>query len=216
MPATETDTPADPAIPPCPIGEICKAHEKCAQMCVNCRRDVHASMTRAAGRKLRKLRALPECSVDKCVEFLNSVPQLHLRKHLASMAWWRFSADEDARNADAVQAVMAACPPSRLEFTTEYLHQAMRALSRLSQTQISAWFGCDNVYQIAELFSGDRPVLVGPHCAKCRLYRLGCTAHGTLGAELCTLWEDKFIQSVAASVRKSGEWRDPCKDIPES
>lgn len=217
MPAAKSSSePAAHVTLPCDGDPAFKGLSGFLPACINCRREVEASLTRVAGRKLRKLRLLPECSVARCAEFLSSVSDNSLRLHLSSMAWWRFSAENDSGAAEPVRRIMADCPPFPPEFGKDYLHLAMKELSRLNQAQISAWFGCDDVYHIAALFSGDRPERTGPHCQKCRLYKLGCTYHGMLGSESCPLWEDQFVQGVAAAVSRSGGWNDPCRGVQDA
>jgi len=217
MPAAKPSQGSAPTVAlPCAGDGDFKGLERCLPRCLNCRREVEASLTRVAGRKLRQLRALPSCSAEKCLTFLQSITEPAMRLHLSSMAWWRFSSDGVEGVAEGVRKVMADCPPFAPEFGLAYLHRAFRALSRLSAEQISAWFGCDDVYQMAALFIGERPADVGKHCLKCKLYKMGCTAHGLLGADDCPFWNDAFVQGVAATVAKKAGWKDPCKGIPET
>lgn len=209
MPETESPQTDTDARPPCAAGDA-----GCMQRCMHCRREVEASMSRIARRKLRKIRAHDSCSVARCVTFLKSVADETMRMHLASMAWWRFSAD-DAPAASAVMRVMNACHASKPEEGRAYMHAAVRTLSPLSSEQLSAWFGCENLYQMAALFIGDIPPKLGKHCQKCRLYKQGCNSYGQLTADDCPFWDDSFVQAVAASVAKAGEWRNPCKGIPD-
>ena len=173
-------------------------------------------MSRIGGRQLRKLRAMPECAADRCVAFLKGVQDDAMRLHLASMAWWRFSAADDA-TASSVLRVLSGCTAKEPGSGADYMHRALRTLSPLTQAQLTVWFGCENLYQAASLFMGDRPVLLGQHCQRCRLYKLGCSAYDRIGADDCTLWSDPFVQSVAAAVRKDGgTWRDPCKGLDDN
>lgn len=191
--------------------------EKCPslQICMNCRKAVEESLARVAGRKLRKLKRRPECSVFRCVGFLNTIQDRALRFHLASMAWWRFSSDKDGDAPDAIRAVMNECTVHQPEFCTEYMHGVLKALSPLTPEQLVAWFGHENVFQIAAFYSGLEFDKDGKHCRKCRLYRQGCTMHGLNGADDCPLWKDEFVQGVAKAVAKAGLWRNPCKDVKE-
>ena len=109
-------TPTDPATDECDeLPAQCESQcwmqdaEKCSVRCMNCRREVEASLSRIGGRQLRKLRAREECSPEKCVEFLRGIADESLRLHLASMAWWRFSAEKgDGKSfADYDEMIMA-------------------------------------------------------------------------------------------------------------
>lgn len=210
-PAPETEQ--GPITPPCASAETCGCIEKFASRCMNCRRAVEGSMSRIGGRRTRKLRALEECSARRCVEFLVTVGEDVLRFHLASMAWWRFSAMGEGA-AGPIMRVLSRCKSKEPGSGTAYMHRALRVLSPLTQAQLSVWFGFDNLYQAAALFSDDIPEMVGRHCRKCRLYRLGCTAYDRLWANSCTLWKDSFVQSVAAAIKKAGgSWHNPCRGI---
>lgn len=189
--------------------------QRCMPVCMNCRKAVEESLTRVAGRRLRKLRRLPSCSVETCAEFLKGVDDAEMRFHLATMAWWRFSADEKGTKADQIRAVMAACSVKKPSFGPEYMHRALKTLSPLTEEQLSVWFGCDSLYQVAALFNGEADDRIGPHCGKCRLLKTGCSA-ATLGrAADCTLWNDAWLQGVAGAVTKAGGWKDPCKSVKE-
>lgn len=180
--------------------------------CVNCRRAVEASMSRIAGRNLRKVRVLEECSAARCLEFLRGVKEEAMRLHLASMAWWRFSTD-DAGAAEPILGLIRDARAEIPESGAAYMHRALRVLSPLTSTQLAVWFGCENLYQLATVFMGDRPPSVGRHCSKCGLYKQGCTAYSTLGANDCRLWRDAFVQNVAAAVSHAGRWKNPCSGI---
>lgn len=172
-------------------------------------------MSRIGGRKLRRLRALRQCSADECVVFLGAVRDDALRLHLASMAWWRFSAACD-KGAEAIRRLMVGCASREPDGGVEYMHDALRVLSPLSQEQLAVWFGFENLYQAASLFSGGLPDALGEHCKQCRLYKLGCTDYDKIGADSCPLWNDKFVQSVAAVIRKAGGvWHDPCRSVQD-
>lgn len=184
----------------------------CLSRCVNCRRELELSMSRLAGRKLRQTRLLDECSVERCVSFLQSIKEEAMRLHLASMAWWRFSADNAAGAEpllDMIKASKAEVPDSG----PAYMHRAIRALSPLSPTQLAIWFGCGNLYQLVDVFTGDRPQKVGRHCTKCGLYKQGCTTYNTLGADDCPFWRDAFVQKLASVLAKAGKWHNPCRGI---
>jgi len=182
--------------------------------CMNCRKAVEASMSRIAGRKLRRARKSDECSVARCVAFLRRVPDEPMRLHLASMAWWRFSADNDGVAAPLLKMMRALYARTSMpEPCSDYMHRALRTLSPLTPLQLATWFGCDSLYQMAAVFTPDRPVVVGRYCAKCALYKQGCTAYNVIGADDCPLWEDEFIQQIARVVTKTGGWRDPCKGV---
>lgn len=183
---------------------------------MNCRRDVEESLTRVAGRKMRRLRGLPECSVARCADFLASIEDEGMRLHLSSMAWWRFSSDGSPDGIGRIRKIMTACRPFLPEFGEQYLHSVLRVLSPLSPEQLATWFGHENLYQIVELFSGERPEITGSHCTKCKLYRLGCTAYAMIGADDCPYWKDAFVQSVASAVSKAGVWNNPCKGISDT
>ena len=93
----------------------------------------------------------------------------------------------------------------------------LRVLSPLSQPQLSVWFGFDTLHQAASLFSGGVPYLIGSRCQRCRLYKLGCTDYDKIGANDCPLWDDPFVQGVAAVVKKAGgQWHDPCRWLDEN
>ena len=215
-------TPTDPATDECDeLPAQCESQcwmqdaEKCSVRCMNCRREVEASLSRIGGRQLRKLRAREECSPEKCVEFLRGIADESLRLHLASMAWWRFSAEKGGA-AEPMRQVMEECRARTIGSGTEYMHSAIRALSPLSQHQLSAWFGCDTLYGIVSLFSDDIPEMIGVHCNKCRLYKMGCTDYYRIGADDCQHWHDQFVQKTAAAVKKDGgHWRNPCGGITE-
>lgn len=188
---------------------------RCSVRCMNCRRDVESSLSRIGGRQLRKLRARDECSPSRCVEFLRGIGDDALRLHLASMAWWRFSAEKDGA-AEPMRQVMEECRSCTIGSGTAYLHAALRALSPLSQNQLSAWFGCESLYRIVSLFSDAIPETEGEHCRKCHLYRMGCTDYYRIGADGCQHWRDPFVQKTAAAVKRNkGKWQDPCNGISE-
>lgn len=211
----DTPQPQTQPHPPCADVKQATDAEKIMARCVNCRCDVEKSMSRIGGRQLRKLRNLPECSPEKCTEFLRGVQDDALRLHLASMAWWRFSAACE-RAAEAVRRIMTACKSREPGSGADYMHSALRVLSPLSQVQLTAWFGCDSLYQAASIFSGSVPSLLGEHCQRCGLYKLGCTDYDKLGANECPLWNDRFVQGVASAVKKAGgTWSDPCAGIPD-
>lgn len=183
--------------------------------CIHCRREVERSMSRIGGRRLRHMRSLKQCSAAECVSFLSAVERDALRLHLASMAWWRFSAASD-RGAEAIRRVMVGCVSREPDSGTEYMHHALHVLSPLSQEQLAVWFGFENLHQAASLFSGGLPYAVGEHCRQCRLYKLGCTDYDKIGADDCPLWSDRFVQGVASAIRKAGgAWDDPCAGIPD-
>lgn len=209
-PATETAEGAQDAAPGCPAVE----HDIAADLprCLNCRRAVEASLSRISGRKLRKARALPECSVDRCVRFLNGIEDESMRLHLASMAWWRFSADSDG-SADPLLRIMRGIQADIPQTGVDYVHRALRALSPLTPLQLSIWFGCENLYQVVSAFASDRGPMIGEHCSKCGLYKQGCTSYDSLGADTCPFWGDGFVQSVAKTVSKAGGWRNPCANM---
>lgn len=214
MPAAKPSS-RTPSAEPLPC-ESCRQtlFDRIIPRCLNCRREVESSLTRMAGRRLRKIRKMPSCTVGKCSEFLLSVGDPELRLHLAAMAWWRFSSDGEESTAKAIQRIMEACPAFKNDggpsFGEDYMQRAIRAISPLTTEQITAWFGCDDVYKMASLFYGERPTQVGKHCLRCRLYKAGCTAHGLLGADDCPFWNNPFVQGIARAVVKNGGWRDPC------
>lgn len=188
---------------------------RCMPRCLNCRREVMASMSRIGGRMMRKLHAMEECSAARCVAFLEGVEEDAMRLHFASMAWWRFSSVGEGA-AGPVLGVLRRCTAKEPGSGADYMRRALRTLSPLSRSQLSAWFGCENLYQAAALFIGDRPPMMGRHCPKCRLYKQGCDAYDRLGADDCPLWDDKFVQGVAAVVKKDGgAWRDPCNRVDD-
>ena len=212
MPDTVTPTAeeAQDAAPGCPA-----ASRDCLSdtpRCMNCRRAVEASLSRISGRKLRRARSLAECSVARCVAFLNGIEDESMRLHLASMAWWRFSADSDG-SADPLLRIMRGTRADIPQTGLDYVHRALKVLSPLSQTQLAVWFGCENLYQLVSAFIGDSPPVIGEHCSKCALYKQGCTTYDSLGADSCPFWGDAFVQSVAKTVSKAGGWRNPCADM---
>ena len=184
-------------------------------MCMNCRKAVEDSLTRVAGRKLRRLKRMPECSIARCVEFLRGVGDRALRFHLASMAWWRFSQDDMGVNTSALRELMAGSAIEKPAFGISYMHEVLRLLSPLSPEQLTTWFGHDNLYQVAAFYGGVSFSQDGKNCHKCRLYGQGCTAHNMIGADDCALWKDKYVQDVAKAISKAGRWNDPCKNIKE-
>ena len=181
--------------------------------CMNCRKMVEDSLTRLAGRRLRKLKRSPACSAQTCVSFLKGVDDEAMRFHLASMAWWRLSADESHGTAAPIRAVMLSCRITTPEFGLDYVHRALAILTRLDAEQLACWFGCDTPYQVMRTFLGDRETRVGSHCGKCRLLKQGCTDAGTIGADDCPLWNDPVAQGVAAAVAKDGGWRNPMRRV---
>lgn len=191
--------------------------ERCMPVCMNCRKAVEDSLTRVAGRRLRKMRAMPACSVARCVEFLKTVEDPKTRFHLASMAWWRFSSEEVKADTSAIREVMTGCHETQVPaLCPDYCHRALRLLSPLSAEQMAVWFGCENLFQAARLFSGGIPERDGKKCRRCALFKMGCTMHGLLGADECPLWCDKFVQAVATVVKKAGGvWKNPCKNVKE-
>ena len=204
------------AMPPCAQSGTPGGFDKCMSHCMNCRRDVENSMSRIGGRKLRKLRSMEECSVGRCTAFLRTVQDDAMRLHLASMAWWRFSAVNEGV-AESVRRIITACKSREPGSGQDYMHRALRVLSPLSQAQLSVWFGCENLYQAASLFVGNKPALLGAHCQACRLYKLGCTEYDRMGADDCPLWNDPFVQGVAATIKKDGgTWRDPCRGLDDN
>lgn len=214
MPSQKGPAP-QPERRPCDGHSAFAAVQRCMPVCMNCRKAVEDSLTRVAGRRLRRMRAIPSCSIEKCAAFLRSVQDREMRFHLATMAWWRFSADGADGTTEPIRSVMANCNVGNPEFGTTYLHTALKALSKLTPEQLTVWFGCENLYQIAALFSGEIPDRLGPHCRKCRLFKMGCTA-ATLGrASDCTLWDDRWLQGIAETVAKDG-WKDPCKNVKEA
>ena len=178
--------------------------------CLNCRREVEGSMSRIGGRQLRKLRAAEGCSAEECAAFLEGVQDDAMRLHMASMAWWRFSAAGE-NTAGPVLRVLSRCRAKEPGSGMDYMHRALRVLSPLSQAQLAVWFGCETLYHAAAIFSGDRPAMMGKHCHVCRLYKLGCDTYDRIGADDCVLWKDPFVQGVADVVKKAGgRWNDPC------
>ena len=164
---------------------------------------------------MRQVRALEECSVQRCVAFLEGIKDEAMRLHLAAMAWWRFSVDDKG----AAGPLLELAKNARAEVPdsgASYMHRALRTLSPLTHSQLSAWFGCDNLYQLVDVFVGDRPQVVGKHCTRCGLYKQGCTAYSTLGADNCHLWRDEFVQKVAAVIAKAGRWHNPCRGIDQT
>ena len=209
---------ANPTCPRESAGDHSYANmERCMPTCMNCRREVEASMTRVGGRRLRKMRAMPSCTVDKCVEFLNTVEDSKTRFHLASMAWWRFSSEEVKADTSAIREIMTACRETRVPtLCLDYCHRALKLLSPLSEEQMAVWFGCEDRFHAARLFSGGIEERDGRKCRKCALFKMGCTMHGMLGADDCPLQGDRFVQDVAAAVKKAGGlWKNPCKGIKE-
>lgn len=205
-----------PQKPPCATLHEFRGMESLMSRCMNCRRDVEGSMSRIGGRQLRKLRSLPECSPEKCTAFLLGVEEDAMRLHLSSMAWWRFSAAGECA-ADEVRRIMTGCKSREPGSGMAYMHRVLRVLSPLSQPQLSVWFGFDTLHQAASLFSGGVPYLIGSHCQRCRLYKLGCTDYDKIGANDCPLWDDPFVQGVAAVVKKAGgQWHDPCRWLDEN
>lgn len=202
---------ADKALSACATGDQ-NCLTGCLARCVNCRAEVEASMSRIAGRKLRRAMKSDECSVARCVAFLRGVEEEGMRLHFASMAWWRFSADNDGAAAPLLRIMRksrADMPP----IGVDYMHRAIRALSPLTPMQLATWFGCDNLYQLAAVFIEDRPNMAGIHCTRCALYKQGCSAYNVIGADDCPLWNDEFVQQVAREIAKAGQWKDPCKGI---
>ena len=169
--------------------------------CVNCRREIEASLSRIAGRKQRQARVLEECSIDRCVAFLRGVKEEAMRLHLASMAWWRLSAG-DGRAAEPIRTLMLNARAELPDSGAAYTHRVLRVLQPLSRTQLSAWFGCENLYQLVHAFADTVPPEVGSHCGKCGLYRHGCTEYGMLTANKCRLWKDETIQRIARTWQK--------------
>ncbi len=185
------------------------------QACVNCRREVMASKSRVAKRMQRRMLSLPECSPDRCAEYLATVADDKMRRHFAAMAWWRFSADPKF-DASPVLTVLHGCkavdiPPSG----ADYLHAALRELSRLTQEQLSSWFGFGSLYELATLFAEDEDGTVPPACHGCPLLRMGCTAYGTRKAETCWFRRDAMLQHVARRIAEDGSWDDPVADFKE-
>lgn len=193
------------------------ALEQGLPICMNCRKAVEASLTRVAGRRLRKLRALPSCTVAKCVAFLKTIEDPKTRFHFASMAWWRFSSEEVGANTAGIRAVMADCHETQVPaLGMDYCHRALKLLSPLAAEQMAVWFGCENLFQAARLFSGGIQERDGEKCRKCALFKMGCTMHGMLGADDCPLQGDRFVQDVAAVIKKAnGAWKNPCKKVKE-
>lgn len=206
--ATGQDASAIGACSGCPTEQELK-------MCMNCRKAVEESLTRIAGRRLRRLRRNPECSVAKCVEFLNGIDDRALRFHLASMAWWRFSSDGGVENSEPVRTIMVESAIEKPAFGIPYMHSVLRLLSPLSQDQLTAWFGHDNLHQIASFYGGVGGWRDGVHCQKCRLYGQGCTMHNLLGADDCPLWDDEYVQRVAKAIDDADGWHNPCREVKE-
>ncbi len=181
--------------------------------CLNCRREVESSMSRIGSRQLRKLRTAEGCSAEECAAFLEGVQDDAMRLHLASMAWWRFSAAGE-NMAGPVLRVLSRCRAKEPGSGMDYMHRALRVLSPLSHEQLAVWFGCETLYHAATIFNGDRPALMGKHCHMCKLYKLGCDTYDRIGADDCVLWKDSFVQGVAGAVKKAGGgWNDPCAGI---
>jgi len=216
MPVKEDPSPADSQamLPNC-IPDDPNCMNSCMARCLNCRREVEASMSRIAGRGLRRARKSDECSVARCVAFLRGVKEEGMRLHFASMAWWRFSADNDGAGAPLLR-IMRKSRAGMPEIGPDYMHRALVALSPLTPMQLSTWFGCDNLYQLASVFIEDRPVLTGEHCPKCWLYKNGCTAYNEIGADYCPLWRDEFVQNLARTITKAGGWKNPCNGVTDA
>lgn len=180
--------------------------------CVNCRRELEASMSRIANRKMRQMRSMDECSIGRCLAFVRSIKDEAMRMHLASMAWWRFSADSSG----VAGPLLDIARNSRAEvpdYGPDYMHRVLKVLSPLTEAQLSTWFGCTDLYHLVDAFMEDRPAVIGINCAKCGLYKQGCTTYNMLGADECQLWNDEFVQAVAGVVSKTGKWSDPVKGI---
>ena len=185
------------------------------ERCMNCRKAVEDSLTRVAGRRLRKLKRLPECSVKRLVQFLKTVKDRSLRFHLSTMAWWRFSQDDTGVDTSEIRKIMVASAIEKPAFGIAYMHEVLKLLSPLSAEQLTTWFGHESLHQVAAFYGGVSFDRDGVNCGKCRLYGQGCTLHNLLGADDCPLWSDRYVQDVAKAIAKAGKWKDPCRGVKE-
>lgn len=184
------------------------------QACINCRREVMDSKSRVAKRIQRRRLARPECSPERCAEYLATVTDEKMRRHLAAMAWWRFSAEQKL-DASPVLAMLRGCkavdiPPSG----ADYLHAALRELSRLTWEQISSWFGFSNLYEMAVLFARDEDGEVPSSCHGCPLLKMGCTDYNTNKAASCWFRDDEMLRHAAHQL-STGAWNAPLSDFRE-
>ena len=181
----------------CTDGDACRVAPLMAA-CVNCRLGVEAAQSRVYTRRLGALRSDESCSSARCVAFVQGVEDPVLRTHLASMAWWRFSLTPDDPNLHTLLGIMHDAPITDIPFGDDYMHTAIRALSKCTPAQLMIWFGHENPYQMTAFYSGRCGTQSPDHCQDCALLHRGCTQSDTPAAETCPLWRDATVSDAFA------------------